>query len=114
MIRRRETVRCILRLVAILLPVAGCVFIAVVFVLRFPNLIGFFSDLNWYVYPLISALVGFGAPSLLLALFARPLATWIVPASGPECPDCGYSLRGARVAKCPECGSALAGDVTEQ
>jgi len=25
----------------------------------------------------------------------------------PECPDCGYSLRGLREARCPECGGAF-------
>ena len=107
-VRRRERVRTLLRLVSVLLPIAGSIFIGVVFVLRFPNLIGFLSDLNWYVYPLITAALTFGVPSALLAAYARPLAAWIVPAPGPECPDCGYSLKGARTGKCPECGSELA------
>lgn len=37
----------------------------------------------------------------------RPLARWIVPIPKPQCPTCGYPIKGLRRPMCPECGGVL-------
>ncbi len=81
------------------------------------------EDIPWFIWRWTYETTPKGLESLELPIWYVSAATgpvglgcWLIPvlrrrhrAARGRCPECGYSLDGARTAVCPECGGATQG-----
>ncbi|GAB5497364.1 MAG: hypothetical protein Phyf2KO_24440 [Phycisphaerales bacterium] len=67
---------------------------------------GLIYDQPWLVGNLFQAIF-FVAAGVVLLVYARRVAIWVVPVPKPRCPGCQYDLKASAAAICPECGLDL-------
>lgn len=65
-----------------------------------------FLDQPWLIGNLFQGFF-FVAAGVVLLVYARRIAIWIVPVPRPRCPGCQYDLKASAAAICPECGLDL-------
>jgi hypothetical protein len=52
--------------------------------------------------------------AIMLFLFNRTIARWLIPVQTPVCPGCGYSLEHLKEGRRPECGLVSSPRVADQ
>jgi hypothetical protein len=103
----RHVVRVLIRLVGVPLVVVGVIMLCSSVVSM--RMSGFrWSAMNvvfWSDTPLLVSTTG-----VLLLLFDRQIARFVVPMPSKGCPNCGYWIGSRAMDRCPECGVELTGD----
>lgn len=96
---KRAKVTGYVRVASIVLFAAGAAIASIMYALRMPYL----SGTIMLIVPPVAVMVGFAGPALLLAVFSKRIARWLVPIPLAHCPACGYTLETDNT-RCPECG----------